>query len=330
MGCHPTPLSGFSPQGGRSEEERCKMPARRFVQVDVFTDTPFCGNPLAVIPDGQGLTGEQMQAIAREMNLSETTFVLPPTDPTAHAKVRIFTPQVELPFAGHPVVGTSYVLTTEGLIPRREASSEIRLELGIGVLPVEIDCPAGGVRQVTMTQPAPRFLASLPSADVEQLASGLGLDPQDILSTALPAQVVSSGLPQLMVPVRSLAAIQAIALELGALHTICQRYGTHSIYVFTRETIAPGAHVHSRLFAPLAGVFEDPATGSASGGLGAYLVHHRVVGGGEPVVRLENEQGYELGRPSRIFVEVARTGSTISHVRVGGSVVKVLDGNIYV
>jgi trans-2,3-dihydro-3-hydroxyanthranilate isomerase len=111
------------------------MPARRFVQVDVFTDTPFCGNPLAVILDGQGLTGEQMQAIAREMNLSETTFVLPSTDPAAHAKVRIFTPQLELPFAGHPVVGTSYVLATEGLIPHRGERFEIGLELGIGVVP---------------------------------------------------------------------------------------------------------------------------------------------------------------------------------------------------
>jgi trans-2,3-dihydro-3-hydroxyanthranilate isomerase len=306
------------------------MPARRFVQVDVFTDTPFCGNPLAVILDGQGLTDEQMQAIAREMNLSETTFILPSVDPAAHAKVRIFTPQLELPFAGHPVVGTSYVLATEGLIPSHGESFEIGLELGIGILPVAIDCAAGVVRQITMTQRAPQFLASLHSTDVGQLARGLGLDPQDILGTGLPAQVVSTGLPQLMVPVRSLAAIQAIRLELGPLHTICQRYDTHSIYAFTRETVTPGADVHSRLFALLAGVFEDPATGSASGALGAYLVHHRVIGGEVSVVHLENEQGYELGRPSRILIEVERTGSTISRVRVGGCVVKVLDGTIYV
>ena len=306
------------------------MPARRFVQVDVFTDTPFSGNPLAVILDGQGLTGEQMQAIAREMNLSETTFVLPPTDPAAHAKVRIFTPQLELPFAGHPVLGTSYVLVTEGVIPSHGDRFEIRLELGIGVLPVEIDCPAGVVRQITMTQRAPQFLAILPSADVGQLARGLGLDPQDILGTGLPAQLVSTGLPQLMVPVQSLAAVQAIALELGPLHTICQRYDTHSIYAFTRETVTPDADVHSRLFAPLAGVFEDPATGSASGALGAYLVHYRVVGGEMPVVHLENEQGYELGRPSRIMIEVSREDSTISQVRVGGCVVKVIDGTVYV
>ncbi|MGH8068451.1 MAG: PhzF family phenazine biosynthesis protein [Candidatus Entotheonellia bacterium] len=306
------------------------MPALRFVQVDVFTETPFCGNPLAVILDGQGLTGEQMQAIAREMNLSETTFILPSTEAEAHAKVRIFTPQLELPFAGHPVVGTSYVLATEGLIPRREESFEIRLELGVGVLPVEIACTDGVITQVTMTQRAPKFLAVLPSADVEQLARGLGRDPQDILGTGLPAQLVSTGLPQLMVPVRSLAAVQAIKLELGPLHTICERYDTHSIYAFTRETVTPGAHVHSRLFAPLAGVFEDPATGSASGALGAYLVHHRVVDSDAPIVHLENEQGYELGRPSCIVIEVARNGSTISRVRVGGRVVKVIDGTVYV
>jgi trans-2,3-dihydro-3-hydroxyanthranilate isomerase len=306
------------------------MPARRFIQVDVFTDTPFCGNPLAVILDGQGLTGEQMQAIAREMNLSETAFVLPSTDPTAHAKVRIFTPQLELPFAGHPVVGTSYVLATEGLIPRRGERIEIGLELGIGVVPVAIACADEVVTQVTMTQPAPQFLAILPPADVGQLASGLGLDSQEILSTGLPAQLVSTGLPQLMVPVHSLAAVQAITLNLGALHTICQRYDTHSIYAFTRETVTSSAHVHSRLFAPLAGVFEDPATGSASGALGAYLVHYRVFGGDMPVIHLENEQGYELGRPSRILIEVVQDGSTLSSVRVGGHVVKVIDGTVYV
>jgi trans-2,3-dihydro-3-hydroxyanthranilate isomerase len=181
-----------------------------------------------------------------------------------------------------------------------------------------------------MSQRAPQFLAVLPTADVETLADGLGLDPQDILATSLPAQLVSTGLPQLMVPVRSLAAVQAIKLELGHLQTICQRYETHSLYAFTRETVTLSADVHSRLFAPLAGVHEDPATGSASGALGAYLVHHRVVGGDAPVVRLENEQGYELRRPSRIFIEVARTGMTISRVRVGGRVVKVIDGIVYV
>jgi trans-2,3-dihydro-3-hydroxyanthranilate isomerase len=306
------------------------MPSLRFVQVDVFTATRFCGNPLAVILDGQGLTGDQMQSIAREMNLSETTFILPPTDAGAHAKVRIFTPQLELPFAGHPVVGTSYVLVTEGLISRPEADFAIQLELGVGVLPVDIACADGTVTQVTMTQRAPQFLSELPRDDVGQLARGLGIEAQDILRTGLPAQVVSTGLPQLMVPVRSLAAIQAIKLELGLLHAICKRYDTHSIYVFTRETVTPGAHVHSRLFAPLAGVLEDPATGSASGALGAYLVHRRVFGGQADLVRLENEQGYELGRPSRIFIEVSRRGAAISRVRVGGRVVKVMDGMIYV
>jgi trans-2,3-dihydro-3-hydroxyanthranilate isomerase len=150
------------------------MPRLRFVQVDVFTETPFCGNPLAVILDGHGLTGEQMQAIAREMNLSETTFVLPSVE--AHAKVRIFTPQLELPFAGHPVVGTSYVLATEGLIPRQAGSVDIRLELGVGVVPVAIASADGKVTRVTMTQRPPQFLARVPSADVEQLARGLGLD----------------------------------------------------------------------------------------------------------------------------------------------------------
>lgn len=306
------------------------MPTRRFIQVDVFTETPFCGNPLAVILDGHGLTGDQMQAIAREMNLSETTFILPPTDASAHVKVRIFTPQIELPFAGHPVVGTGYVLATEGLLPRPAESFAIRLELGVGVLPVDITCADGAVAQVIMTQRAPQFLAELPLDDVGQLARGLGVEAQDLLSAGLPTQLVSTGLPQLVVPLRSLAAMRAITLELGVLHTICERYGTHSIYAFTCETVTPSAQVHSRLFAPLAGVLEDPATGSASGALGAYLVHHRVFGGEAEVIRLENEQGYEMGRPSRILIEVSRNGGTITRVRVGGQVVKVMDGTIYV
>jgi trans-2,3-dihydro-3-hydroxyanthranilate isomerase len=132
-----------------------------------------------------------------------------------------------------------------------------------------------------------------------------------------------------MVPVRSLAAVRAIKVDLGLLHTICERYDTHSIYAFTRETMTPSAHVHTRLFAPLAGVLEDPATGSASGALGAYLVYHRVFGGHAKVIHLENEQGYELGRPSRISIEVARSGSTIARVRVGGRIVKVIEGTLY-
>jgi trans-2,3-dihydro-3-hydroxyanthranilate isomerase len=306
------------------------MPTRRFTQVDVFTGTPFCGNPLAVVLDGRGLTGDQMQAIAREMNLSETTFILPPTDASAHVKVRMFTPQIELPFAGHPVVGTGYVLVTEGLLPRPAERFVIRLELGVGVLPVDVACADGVVTQVIMTQRAPQFLAELPVDDVGRLARGLGIEAQDLLRTDLPTQLVSTGLPQLMVPVRSLAAMRAITLELGVLRTVCERYGTHSIYAFTCETVTASAHVHSRLFAPLAGVLEDPATGSASGALGAYLVHHRVFGGEAEVIHLENEQGYEMGRPSRILIEVSRNGGTISRVRVGGQVVKVVDGTIYV
>jgi trans-2,3-dihydro-3-hydroxyanthranilate isomerase len=305
------------------------MPSLRLVQVDVFTEIPFCGNPLAVILDGQGLTGEQMQAIACEMNLSETTFIVPPTAGAADARVRIFTPRLELPFAGHPVIGTSYVLVTEGLIPRRKGVFEIHLELGVGILPVAITQAGDAVTQVTMRQQAPQFRAILDEDAVRLLAQGLGLDPQDILTTDLPAQVVSTGLPQLMVPVRCLEAVQGITLELRALRTVCERYDTPSIYIFTGETATPSAHVHTRFFAPMAGLLEDPATGSASGALGAYLVHYRVIGGDSSVVHIENEQGYELGRPSRIFIDVERHGSIISGVRVGGRVVRVMEGTIW-
>jgi trans-2,3-dihydro-3-hydroxyanthranilate isomerase len=306
------------------------MPSLRCIHVDVFTDTPLCGNPLAVVLDGQGLTGGQMQAIAREMNLSETTFVLPSTAADADVRVRIFTPRLELPFAGHPVVGTAYVLVTEGLLPPRGEQFDIRLELGAGVLPVDVVCAGGKVTRVMMTQQSPRFLTVLPLDDVGLLARGLGIDVRDIQATGLPAQLVSTGLPQLMVPVQSLQVLRSVKLELSLLQTLCERYDTHSVYAFSRETVTASAHVHTRLFAPLAGVPEDPATGSAGGALGAYLVHHRVFGGEQDVIHLENEQGYELGRPSRIFIEVERRGAEISRVRVGGSVVKVMDGTLYV
>jgi trans-2,3-dihydro-3-hydroxyanthranilate isomerase len=306
------------------------MPSLRCIHVDVFTDTPLCGNPLAVILDGQDLTAEQMQAIAREMNLSETTFVLPSTAADADVRVRIFTPRLELAFAGHPVVGTGYVLVTEGLLPLRGEQFDIRLELGVGVLPVDIACTDGKVTRVMMTQQSPHFLTVLPLDDVGLLARGLGIDVREIQATGLPAQLVSTGLPQLMVPVQSLQVLGSVKLELSLLQTLCERYDTHSVYTFSRETVTPSAHVHTRLFAPLAGVLEDPATGSASGALGAYLVHHRVFGGEDSVIHLENEQGYELGRPSQIFIEVERRGAEISRVRVGGSVVKVMEGTLYV
>ena len=298
-----------------------------FLQVDVFTDRPFGGNPLAVFPDATGLTDEEMQLLTREMNLSETTFVLPPEADEADFKVRIFTPAKEVPFAGHPVVGTHWALAHLNRVALEEPATRVRFELGVGVLPAELRVSGGRVQRVVMEQSPPTFHAVL--NDVSELADGLGLPSDAITSTDLPAQVVSTGLPQMMVPVRSLEEVQGLAaseLNVPALNHACRGVGTECVMVFCRETVSDEATVHTRMFAPLLGVPEDPATGSASGALGAYLVRHRVVPLTPPTTHIVSEQGLEMGRPSIISIEVEHTEKEISAVRVGGEVVKVLEG----
>ena len=299
----------------------------RFIQVDVFTATPFGGNPLAVFPDAGGLTTWEMERLAREMNLSETTFVLPPQAPGADFKVRIFTPAAELPFAGHPVVGTHWVLAHLGRVALQEPVTQVHFELGVGVLPADLHVVDGEVERVVMTQDRPVFRAVL--GDVADLAEGLGLPAEAITATGLPVQVVSTGIPQMMVPVRSLADVQALAadkLNVAALNRACRAAGTECVMVFTTETERPESTVHVRMFAPLLGVPEDPATGSANGALGAYLVHHRVVPLVEPTVHIVSEQGAELGRPSTIYVEVDHEAGEPTAVRVGGEVAPVIEG----
>jgi trans-2,3-dihydro-3-hydroxyanthranilate isomerase len=306
------------------------MKEYRFIQVDVFTGAPFGGNPLAVFPEAEGLTTEEMQCLAREMNLSETTCVLPPRAPGADFKVRIFTPAKELPFAGHPVVGTHWVLAHLGQVDLREPVTQVRFELGVGVLPADLHVAGGQVERVVMTQDRPTFHAVL--EDVTDLAAGLGLAPDAIVETGLPVQVVSTGVPQMMVPVRSLAEVQGLdagRLNIAALNRACRAAGTECVMVFTFETERPDATVHVRMFAPLLGVPEDPATGSANGALGAYLVHHRAITVTEPTTHILSEQGAEIDRPSTLYVEVDSQGEKITAVRVGGQVVLVAEGVVW-
>ncbi len=303
------------------------MKEYRFIQVDVFTDRPFGGNPLAVFPEAEGLASEQMQKLAREMNLSETTFVLPPQTPEADFKVRIFTPAKELPFAGHPVVGTHWVLAHLGRVTLSEPITQVRFELGVGVLPADLHVSGGQVERVVMTQDKPTFHAVL--EDVADLAAGLGLPPESITQTGLPVQVVSTGAPQMIVPIRSLSEVQSLdagSLNTTALNRACHAVDTNCVHVFTLETERPEATVHVRMFAPMLGVPEDPATGSSNGAMGAYLVHHRAVPVTEPTTYIVSEQGSEIGRPSTLYVEVDSQGGEISAVRVGGKVAPVADG----
>ncbi len=310
------------------------MPSYAFYQVDVFTDQAFGGNPLAVFVDADGLDGAQMQAIAREMNLSETTFVLKPQQPGADFKVRIFTPDAEMPFAGHPVVGTHWMLAHLGRVPLVEPVTTVRFELGVGVRAAALHVSSGRLTRVVMDHQRPRFGATASPDQVAQLARGLGLDPAAITATGWPVQVVSTGINQLFIPVRSLREVQALSpkqQDTAIMSRLCAELDpdqrcNECLMVLTTDTTNPDAHVHTRMFAPGLGVGEDPATGSASGGLGAYLVEHGIMPATPPTTHILAEQGLEMQRPSRISIEVDGAPGAIGMVRVGGQAVPLIEG----
>jgi trans-2,3-dihydro-3-hydroxyanthranilate isomerase len=289
----------------------------RYHLVDVFTDRQFGGNPLAVFTNGRGVSAETMQAIAKELNLSESTFVLPPDEAANDYRVRIFTPGQELPMAGHPTVGTTYVLARERLIPRgaEGAETEIKLEEGVGTIPVRIEWRDGAARFIEMRQPRPTFGPRV--EDVRAVAEMLSIDPEEIAATNLPLEVVSCGVPFLYVPVKSLRAVQEIKFRVDVWEDRLKTIVPPEVFVFTRETEFAGSTVHSRMFAPGMGISEDPATGGASGPLGCYLVRYGVVGC-DGWADITSEQGIEMGRPSFIKIRIAREGDEITDVRVGG------------
>jgi trans-2,3-dihydro-3-hydroxyanthranilate isomerase len=264
--------------------------------VDVFTDKAFGGNPLAVFREPGKLDATTMQAIAKELHLSETTFVLPPTSAAADHRVRIFTPDTELPFAGHPTLGTAYVLA-EG----RDGAT--RLEEGVGVIRVTL-------REgfVQMDQPLPTFSGT--TITRKAAAEALGLAVEEVRSD-VPIQMGSSGLPYLLVPLSNMKAVRR-ARRPAALDA--------NVYVFAMSAERSGSHVHGRMFDQGLGIGEDPATGSAQGPLGAYLVVHDLVQSGS-TTRIRSEQGFEIGRPSILDIEVDRAGVAITAVRVGGGCV---------
>ena len=310
----------------------------RFVQLDVFTDQPFCGNPLAVFPEAEGLTDERMQEIAREMNLSETVFVLPPQAESALRRLRIFTPTSELPFAGHPVVGTWNCLAREGVVPVPENGDgcvQIKQEVGIGILPVEVEFKDGEPVRVVMTQGKFEITGEIEDwQEQAEIARALGLAREDLDET-LPIQAVSTGNTMLLVPVRSLADLGHCRPNLPMLDDIIARSNfaeanATGCYAFTRETIEVGeARAHARFFVGM-NIGEDPATGSAAGPLGGYLVHHDAAGV-DPVVGVYKfviEQGDFIQRPSRIGLEVNGEPGKIEEVRVGGRSVVIALGTL--
>ncbi len=287
---------------------------QKFYQVDVFTDQVFGGNPLAVFVDPGNLNEETHLDIAREMNLSETTFVYPPENPQADFKIRIFTPGKELPFAGHPTLGTAHILwETEKISSQRDS---VILELRTGLIKVN-----RSQEYLFMDQPLPDFGDTVNAVD--PVAEALTLHPDEI-DSRFPLQIVSTGLPALYVPLRSLKALQSLELNFAVLREVLGN--VDMIYVFTGETRDPESTVHSRAFAPFIGIPEDPATGSAAGALGAYLVHHKFIENLDSS-SIVIEQGFEMNRPSIIRVSVGQTDGKIKSIQVGGQAITVLEGN---
>ena len=300
------------------------MRSYRFLHVDVFTDHLFGGNQLAVFPDGRGLAPATMQAIAKEMNFSETTFVLPPEQTGTDVRVRIFTPGSELPMAGHPTIGTTFALARVGAIaPRCE---RLVFGLGVGPTPVTLTWTDGEVDFVWMTQSLPTF--SSPLADRGTAAAALSLPDSAIVAT-LPVQVVSCGLPYLMVPLETRTAVDAVVVNGQAVDTLLRSAGAGGVFVFSTEAGPDRASAYSRMFAPGLGVAEDPATGSASGPLGCYLVRHDRVSA-DQARSMISVQGVKMGRPSDVHISIGVEGSEISSVRVGGSSVLVGEGMLYI
>ncbi len=302
------------------------MRAYNFYQLDVFTDKAFSGNPLAVFPDGEGLSGEEMQQIALEMNLSETVFVLP--SDKALKKLRIFTPQQELPLAGHPVVGTWNLLAHLGITPQVENGViEIKQELKLGVLPVEIEFRDEKPFRVTMTQG--KFEAGTVISDPEEikkLADGLGLEVSDLtLSENLPVQIVSTGIKALDVQISSLEALKRCRVNASLLSDVYLAHGAIGCYAFSFETLEENSRVHARFFAPADNIPEDPATGSAAGSLSGYLVHHGAIDTNKFVI----EQGDFMKRPSRIFAEIDGEKGKVETVKIGGSSIIVAKGEVF-
>lgn len=288
----------------------------RFFTLDVFTTTRFQGNPVAVITDGDGLSRDQMLAIAREMNLSETVFVQKPTEDRALARLRIFTTKEELKLAGHPVIGTWFLLAELGVVPAQEGGVHVLQQTGAGILPVEIRFKDGRPQRVTMTQKEASFKAS--KIDKRKLAAALGLTAKD-LHPKLPLEFVSTGIFNLMVPLRNRAALAKIQMNIVEMAPLLGKQGALA-YCFA---VGSNHSVYARGMMPWE-LYEDAATGSAAGSLGAYLVKHGLVG---PDHTLHVAQGVEMGRPSQIEVEVSQNGRKLTP-RVSGAAVKVFEGVI--
>jgi phenazine biosynthesis protein PhzF family len=293
----------------------------RVYQVDAFTRTRFTGNPAGVVPDADGLSEAQMQAIARELHNSETAFILRPEADDHDVRVRFFTPTTEVPVCGHATIAAHYVRAIEGSVSR----GTVRQLTGAGVLQVDIEPSKGDDFRIWMHQRPPAFGPVLNHAARQALIAALAIGEQDLGQG--PIEIVSTGHSKVMVPLRSRAVLDRLAPDLSALTALSRDIGCNGYHLFTQADPAPGILAHARMFAPAIGIAEDPVTGNGNGPLGAYLVRHRLASpaSGQGVFSCTMRQGEAIGRAGEVRVEVTvDPGSMMpSAVRIGGEAVVV-------
>ena len=298
----------------------------RYLHYDVFTDRKFEGNQLAVFHDARGLSTDQMQAITKEMNFSECTYILPSEAPGTDVRMRIFTPGTELPMAGHPTIGSTFALAELGVIkPGRES---FVFGLGVGPTKVELTWEGSRLSFAWMDQRPPEVKP--PVTARPDIIRSIGVDPSAVDATGLPIEEISCGNPFTIVPVKTRAAVDAAEADIAALRRIKSAFGRDHVGVlfFSAAPDERGVVAYSRMFAPGAGIVEDPATGSAAGPLGCYLVRHGVVHR-DQMADMVNLQGVAMGRPSRLHMRIAQDGNgEITRVQVGGKSVRAGEGVI--
>jgi trans-2,3-dihydro-3-hydroxyanthranilate isomerase len=295
-----------------------------YLHLDVFTSTPFEGNQLAVFTNPPaGMSAALMRRIAREMAFSESTFVFP-REGSGDVRMRIFTPGEELPMAGHPTIGTTFALASEGVIAA--GRDQFVFELGVGPTPVSLEWKDGRLDFAWMTQQLPTFAGVV--ADRDGVARALGIEPADLVP-GQPVEAISCGVPFLYVPLATRRAVDAVAVDRRALVRVCEASGVRElpVFFFTTERTRGNETVYSRMIASGFGIAEDPATGAASGPLGCYLVTHGLLTP-EAARSFVSLQGVAMGRPSRVHVSIDTQGGTITRVRVGGQSILVGRGTL--
>lgn len=292
--------------------------------VDAFTTKPFGGNPAGVVTDASGLTPAEMQKIANEINLTETTFVFPPNDSNADFLIRYYTPQSEVAVAGHPTIATIHALIDDGKIQLKNKLQQVQVETGAGVLPVEINVSSASNYTITMTMATPKFEHARISH--EELAVMLGTDSNN-LDTRYAIQKMYTGIYWFVVRLKTLKAIQNLRPDLAAIAELSRKEKVTGIQVFTTETEDSQCDLHVRTFLPNEGISEDPVCGTGNSCIGAFMVENEIVPT-KGLILLTSEQGIELGRPGRVYIEVEGKPHAVTKVRITGTAVTVLTGEI--